>query len=151
MVGLGFLVMSATGSAIAWQTWGDRGAQTSEPVEAVETVRFDIAPLERDLNALVQDNLALRAELEALSGRDGVLPRIIAQLQEGRRLDATYGAAIQQLLAGGLQLRDEPAGVGAYAATQQNLPVQVTPISVGTDQPQRVVVTPVTTSEGQGQ
>ncbi len=149
MLGLGFLVVSATGSAIAWQTWGN--APTPDIVSETAS-SVDLSPLVGRITALTEENRVLRAELDSLSGPGGVLPRIITQLQEGKRLDAAHGAALQQLLSGGV----ETAGSAETSPLPGNGfgPVQVTPIlNAVSEQPQRVVVTPSSSNppEGQGQ
>ena len=149
MLGLGFLVVSATGSAIAWQTWGNAPAPD---IVAQAPAPVDLSPLIGRITVLTEENRVLRAELDSLSGPGGVLPRIITQLQEGKRLDAAHGAALQQLLS----RRVETSGSAEVSTLPENGfgPVQVTPIrSAVNEQPQRVVVTPSASipPEGQGQ
>jgi hypothetical protein len=109
-----------------------------------------INPQSRELNRLrsevallTEQSLELRSELALLTGQGGVLPRMVARLQEQRKVNGAHSNAIRQLysttglISASLPLADE----GATAESPGSRPVQVTPVAAPqADTPKRVVL-----------
>lgn len=150
MFGLGFLILAGTGAAIAWQQWGT--PPRAEPIAEVFAPAIDLVPLQNQIVFLQEENRLIRAELDGLVGPDGVLPRIIGQLQEGRRLHVAHSAALQRLLSA--EASYNPQVPQEVSVAPLGGPVQLTPVrALIAERPQRVIVTPETPNPpaGQGQ
>lgn len=142
LIGLSCLIVAVTASAIAWKHFETAPTQVVTPIAAVDPA--EVAALRQQLADMEDFTLALRSELDGLTGPGGVLPRVIEQLQNGRRTDASHAAVLQQLREANLaQVSDVIFEPGAAHAGQGRGPVQVSPAqSANTEIPERVIVTP---------
>ena len=142
LIGLSCLTVAVTGSAIAWQHFEHVPAPVVTAVASVDPA--EVEALRRQLVLMRDDTFALRAELDALTGPDGVLPRVVEQLQNGRRADASHAAVLQQLLEANLtQSSDIVFENGSAQVGQGRGPIQVSPLQSSlSEPPRRVIVTP---------
>lgn len=142
LIGLSCLTVAVTGSAIAWQHFEHGPAPVVTAVASVDPA--EVEALRRQLVLMADDTFALRAELDALTGPSGVLPRVIEQLQNGRRADASHAAVLQQLLEVNLtQISDIIFENESAQSRQGRGPIQVSPLQSSlSEPPRRVIVTP---------
>jgi len=142
LIGLSCLTVAVTGSTIAWQHFEHVPAPVVTAVASVDPA--EVEALRRQLVLMGDDTFALRAELDALTGPGGVLPRVIEQLQNGRRAYASHAAVLQQLLEANLtQSSDILVENGTVQAGQGRGPIQVSPLQSSlSEPPRRVIVTP---------
>lgn len=154
MIGASFLIVASTASVIGW-TYFDAVRQKPAPL-LEPTALADIQALQQDAARLSESNRQFQAELEGLSGPDGVLSRVIEQLQIIRRNDAAQTETLQHLLQASLTPSAETDRTGGMAAgvhPQSGIPIQVTGGGRAgvSEPPQMVIVTPLARAEGQGQ
>ena len=104
-----------------------------------------LADLQAEVAVLTEQSLAQRSELELLTGQGGVLPKLVARLQEQRRINAAHANALRQLygttdlISASLPTFEESAANDAVGSR----PVQVTPVTRPAEEaPQRVVLIP---------
>lgn len=142
LIGLSCLIVAVTASAIAWEHFETAPTQMVTPIAAVDPT--EVAALRQQFADMEDFTLALRSELDGLTRPGGVLPRVIEQLQNGRRTDASHAAVLQQLREANLaQVSDVIFEPVSAQAGQGRGPVQVSPTqSANADVPQRVIVTP---------
>lgn len=143
---LAVLGLVAIGGVLAFNTLGQ--TPVAPPVEATsanDRHAREIGALRSEVAALTEQGLALRTDLALLTGQGGVLPKLIARLQDQRRVNGAHSNAIRQLYAttgligASLPLADE-ASTSESAGSR---PVQVTPVAAPVaDSPQRVVLIP---------
>lgn len=114
------------------------GSASAQQSRELEELRSEVA-------LLTEQSLALRSELALLTGQGGVLPKLVARLQDQRKVNGAHANAIQQLysttglIGASLPLVDE----GAASENVGSRPVQVTPVaSTEPDTPKRVVLIP---------
>ncbi|WP_299507405.1 hypothetical protein [uncultured Roseobacter sp.] len=106
----------------------------------------ELDELRSEVALLTEQSMAMRAELVLLTGRDGVLPKLVSRLQEQRKVNGAYSNAIRQLystpglIGASLPLADE----GTTSESVGARPVQVTPVAASQEQdtPKRVVLIP---------
>lgn len=115
----------------------------------------ELTALRSEVALLTEQSLELRAELALLAGQDGVLPKLIARLQEQRRVNAAHSNALRQLYSTtGLIGASLPASNdnAQSAETIGSRPVQVTPVASAQEEaPRRVVLIPQGDDENQTQ
>ncbi|WP_299211161.1 hypothetical protein [uncultured Tateyamaria sp.] len=106
----------------------------------------ELDELRSEVALLTEQSMAMRAELVLLTGRDGVLPKLVSRLQEQRKVNGAHSNAIRQLysttglIGASLPLADE----GTASESVGSRPVQVTPVAASQeeDTPKRVVLIP---------
>lgn len=105
----------------------------------------ELDELRSEVALLTEQSLALRSELALLTGQGGVLPKLVARLQEQRKVNGAHANAIRQLysttglIGASLPLADEDAASENIGSR----PVQVTPVaSAEPDTPKRVILIP---------
>jgi len=114
------------------------GSASDQQTRELDVLRSEVA-------LLTEQSFALRSELALLTGQGGVLPKLVARLQDQRKVNGAHANAIQQLysttglIGASLPLADE----GAASENVGSLPVQVTPVAAAEpDIPQHVVLIP---------
>ena len=143
---LGVLGLVAIGGVLAFNTLGQKPVvPPAEATSANDGQARELDALRSEVALLTEQGLALRSELALLTGQGGVLPKLIARLQDQRRVNGAHSNAIRQLYAttgligASLPLADE-ASASESAGSR---PVQVTPVAAPVaDSPQRVVLIP---------
>ena len=130
----------ATGSAIAF----NRLSIDAHAASSTENNAGELNRLRAQVAYLAERERALTAELDLLTGANGVLRQLVDRLHEQRRTDAANTHAIRQLYA----MQGMIGGVLPIAAEtgDRNGSVAVTG-TTAEDTPQRVIVTPVVTTE----
>lgn len=162
MLSLALLALVATGCIFALHTLDLTAQADTVPVEAVQASVTNEAPdqiaeiaaLRTEVALLTEQSLEVGAELALLTGQGGVLPQLIARLQEQRRINAAHADALRQLYSTtGLIGASLPSTEHNTAAAEPNgtRPVQVTPVaSAQEDAPKRVVLIPQGETDTQG-
>lgn len=112
-------------------------------ISAIDPQTRELDQLRSEVALLTEQSLELRSELALLMGQGGVLPRMVARLQEQRKVNGAHSDAIRQLYSTtGLITASLPlAKEGMTAEITSSHPVQVTPVAAtqaGT--PKRVVL-----------
>lgn len=111
----------------------------------------ELDELRSEVALLTEQSMAMRAELVLLTGRDGVLPKLVARLQDQRRVNGAHSNAIRQLYSTTGLLGASLPGLEEIAASEPvgARPVQVTPVAASQeeDTPKRVVLIPEGTAE----
>lgn len=146
LLALAVLGLVAIGSVFAFNAL-DLKAEAGPAVvgSVVDQQTRELNELRSEVALLTEQSLALRSELALLTGQGGVLPKLVARLQEQRKVNGAHANAIQQLysttglIGASLPLVDE----GAASESVGSRPVQVTPVaSTEPDTPKRVVLIP---------
>lgn len=106
----------------------------------------ELDELRSEVALLTEQSMAMRAELVLLTGRDGVLPKLVGRLQEQRKVNGAHSNAIRQLYSTTGLLGASLPGLEETAANEPvgARPVQVTPVAASQeeDTPKRVVLIP---------
>lgn len=143
---LAVLGLVAIGGVHAFNTLGQKPeAAPTVAASADASHAREIDALRSEIALLTEQGLALRSELALLTGQGGVLPRLVARLQDQRKVNGAHSNAIRQLYAttgliGASLPSDDDAATADSAGAR---PVQVTPVAGATqDAPQRVVLIP---------
>lgn len=145
-LGVAILALVGIGCVFAFNTLEPNAiAAPSDAASQAPGGSPELDVLRSEVALLTEQSLALRAELELLTGQGGVLAKLVARLQEQRRVNGAHSNAIRQLysttgLIGAslpsVEDTTEPDRVGAR-------PVQVTPVAAPeNDTPMRVVLIP---------
>lgn len=159
---LALLTLVGTGCLFAIQEL-DLTAQTDTTTPAISqapiaTNGFDqtaeITALRTDVALFTEQGMEMRSELAVLTGQGGVLPQLIARLQEQRRVNAAHANALRELYSTTGLISASLPSVENNAATSEPVgtrPVQVTPVAVAQeDAPKRVVLIPQGETDTQG-
>jgi len=91
----------------------------------------ELAHLRAEVALLTEQSFELRSELVMLTGQGGVLPKLVARLQEQRRINAAHANALRQLygttnlISASLPTFEESVG----SENVGSRPVQVTPVT----------------------
>lgn len=152
-LGVAIFALVGVGSVFAFTAMQPR-------LEAAPVVVGSVAPdqtaelnaLRSEVALLTEQSVAMRSELVLLTGRDGVLPKLIARLQEQRKVNGAHSNAIRQLYSTTGLIGASLPGLEETAATETvgSRPVQVTPVAAAQeDAPKRVVLIPEGGSEAQ--
>ena len=101
--------------------------------------------LRSEVALLTEQSLELRSEMALLMGQGGLLPKLVARLQEQRKVNGAHSNAIRHLysttglIGASLQSAEDTAASNEIAGR----PVQITPVSAPQDDtPKRVVLIP---------
>jgi len=112
-------------------------------ISAIDPQTRELDQLRSEVALLTEQSLELRSELALLMGQGGVLPRMVARLQEQRKVNGAHSDAIRQLysttglITASLPLAEE----GMTAEITSSRPVQVTPVAAPQARtPKRVVL-----------
>ncbi len=145
-LGIAIFALVGVGSVFAYTTMQPR-------VDAAHVVVGSVAPdqtaeldaLQSEVALLTEQSMAMRSELVLLTGRDGVLPKLVARLQEQRKVNGAHSNAIRQLYSTTGLIGASLPGLEEIAAPENfgSRPVQVTPVAAAQeDAPKRVVLIP---------
>lgn len=143
---LAVLGLVAIGGVLAFNTLELKPEAAPVAVAVADDQRaHELDQLRSEVALLTEQSLALRSELALLTGQGGVLPKLVARLQDQRRVNGAHSNAIRQLYAttgligAALPLADEASA----SEDSGSRPVQVTPVATAAeDAPQRVVLIP---------
>ena len=105
----------------------------------------ELDQLRSEVALLTEQSLELRSEMALLMGQGGLLPKLVARLQEQRNVNGAHSNAIRHLysttglIGASLQFAEDTAASDEIAGR----PVQVTPVVAPQEQtPKRVVLIP---------
>lgn len=120
-------------------------ASSTASVPIAQDHSLELTQLRAEVALLTEQSLELRSELVMLTGQGGVLPKLVARLQEQRRINAAHANALRQLY-GTTDLISASLPTFEESAANENLrsrPVQVTPVTRPKEEtPKRVVLIP---------
>lgn len=120
-------------------------ARPAVGVAANDQQNRELDQLRSEVALLTEQSLALRSELALLTGQGGVLPKLVARLQEQRKVNGVHSNAIRQLYSTTSQIGASLPLVEEGAASESigSRPVKVTPVAAPNDDaPKHVVLIP---------
>lgn len=112
---------------------------------AIDPQTRELDQLRSEVALLTEQSLELRSEMALLMGQGGLLPKLVARLQEQRKVNGAHANAIRHLYSTtGLIGASLPSAEDTAASNEiAGRPVQVTPVSAPQDDnPKRVVLIP---------
>lgn len=116
--------------------WFNKMEPTPAAAAGTASATTEINQLRAEVDYLLQQEKALRAEIQLLTNPGGVLPQLIDQVKRQRAVNAAHGNAIRQLFSTS-ELIGSPRPALADGSAH-----------FAADRPQRVQVTPITSNPG---